>query len=34
MSLDVILIALAVVVGVGYFAVRTRRKQAEIRKRL
>jgi len=33
MSLDLILILLAVVVGMGYFTVRNRRKQSEVKKR-
>jgi hypothetical protein len=32
MSIDVILIALAVVVGVAYFTVRNKRKQAQVKK--
>jgi lipopolysaccharide export system protein LptC len=33
MSLDLIIIALAVLAGVGYFTVRNNRKQAEIKRR-
>ena len=34
MSVDLILIALAVVLGIGYFTVRNHRKQAELKKKL
>jgi hypothetical protein len=34
MSLDLILILLAVVLGVAYFSVRNRRKQAEVKRRI
>lgn len=34
MSLDLILVLLAVVLGVAYFTVRNNRKQAEIKKRM
>lgn len=34
MSLDLILIAIAVVLGIGYFTVRNNRKQAELKKRM
>ena len=33
MSLDLILIAVAIVLAVGYFTVRNNRKQAELKKR-
>jgi hypothetical protein len=32
MSLDLILVLLAVVVGIAYFSVRNKRKQAEVKK--
>lgn len=33
MSLDLMLILAAVVLGIAYFSVRNRRKQAEVKKR-
>jgi hypothetical protein len=33
MSLDLILVLAAVVVGIAYFSVRNKRKQAEVKKR-
>jgi hypothetical protein len=34
MSLDLILIAIAVVLGIGYFTVRNNRKQSDLKKRV
>ena len=34
MNIDLILIAAAVIVGIAYFAVRNKRMQSEVKKRL